>query len=287
MKGAASHNNTDPAASAQLPGDSEADTVERRPPSLLDAPPTAARRPVPVRRTAQEATWMLESHEHMQTRIINGSNDSGPARFPFAARLKWQLAANASKRCTGSLIARSHILTSAHVSRLCRLPLHCDAMHASLPSLRVPTLPPSLALLAQCLHFKGRRALPEELAVWVGGEWINASALLPHEGAQAQAACRQLQPVLLCEPCIASAPFKTFAAPSHAPAGYDPQGGLNCSSSSGARHDIAIVALARPSAAPTVRLPAAAEQDVPAAGTTVWAAGFGKTESGQASDVLR
>ena len=101
------------AASLRLPGSSLAGAATLElPKQQLDAQPAAARRRVPL----AVQTAMVEGHARMQPRIVNGSEDSGQARFPFAARLKWQLAANASKRCTGSLITPSHILTSAHVS---------------------------------------------------------------------------------------------------------------------------------------------------------------------------
>lgn len=62
-------------------------------------------------------------------------------------------------------------------------------------------------------------------------------------------------------------------------------------------NDIGLIALARPCSGPTASLPkltgggmlgaALAATTIPAANEKVWAAGYGQTETGESSDVLR
>lgn len=83
-------------------------------------------------------------------------------------------------------------------------------------------------------------------------------------------------------------------ATTHAtPAGYNHLNGYLSQPS----NDIGIIVLARPASSPTARLPqlsgggllggAQAASNIPAPHAKVWAAGYGQTETGESSDVLR
>jgi hypothetical protein len=113
--------------------------------------------------------------------------------------------------------------------------------------------PPSHGV--QCLNYEGRIAEPSELRVWVRGQWFSAAAAYPHEGYGTTD--RSSQP----------------------------------------SNDVGLIALASPCSVAPVRLPEGPADSkgatrqlavpLPAAGTKVWAAGFGLTEDGDTSDVLR
>ncbi|KAI7844698.1 hypothetical protein COHA_001786 [Chlorella ohadii] len=116
--------------------------------------------------------------------------------------------------------------------------------------------PSHVLTAAHCLEEEGSNALPQNLAVNIRGQWHKVAAAYSHER-------------------------------------YNSLNGYLSQPS----NDIGLLALARPVSGPTVRLPklsgggllggAQAATSIPAARQKVWVAGYGQTETGESSDVLR
>lgn len=81
----------------------------------------------------------------VQPRIINGQVDT-QAKFPYASLVLWNLG-NAYGTCSGSLVAPGFVLTAAH-----------------------------------CFEENGRKAVPEEVRVWIYGTWHDVDAIMVHPG---------------------------------------------------------------------------------------------------------
>ncbi|KAI3436317.1 hypothetical protein D9Q98_002370 [Chlorella vulgaris] len=147
--------------------------------------------------------------EVLETRIIDGTVDTGNEMFPYASYLEWDMGGGQAATCTGSLIAADWVVTAAH-----------------------------------CLTYEGSDAQPAQMSVWISGTWYQAATIYVHES------------------------YADNEGPRTQP-GYD----------------IGLVQLAQTSSVSTVALPDAQTQ-LPA-GSSVWAAGYGIDETGQASNVLR
>ncbi len=171
---------------------------------------------------------------------------------------------------------------------------------------------PSRLPCVQCLEEEGSNALPQNLAVNIRGQWHKVAAAYSHErewpqrsslsastalltGIQVSDGCRwRILRVVAVPSALTPAGHLTHtAAAAMYFAGYNSLNGYLSQPS----NDIGLLALARPVSGPTVRLPklsgggllggAQAATSIPAARQKVWVAGYGQTETGESSDVLR